>query len=196
MKIRHLLSMAVMLIQLCGLPVVQATPFTFTFSTLPAGGAISGNPGTQVGWGYQLANTDSSNWFVPTQLSASSFSIGIPDASVFDFPTLAPGATVSQAFDLLAHTGLYAVDILPFALPTMSDSGNFTLQGEWWSGDPLAGGSFLQLSDAVLTPYSLEVAGVAGVPLPGSLPLLGAALLAWGAQRRTQKFLQRSRRTG
>ncbi len=191
MKLKHFCGMAIMLVQLCLAPLVQAAPFTFTFSTLPASGAISGNPGTQVGWGYQLVNTDSSNWFVPTQLSASSFSIGIPDASVFDFPTLAPGATVSQAFDLLAHTGLYAVDILPFALPTMSDNGNFTLQGEWWSGDPLAGGSFLQLSDAVLTPYSLEVAGVAAIPLPGSLPLLTAALLVWGVQRRAQKFLQR-----
>jgi len=78
----------------------------------------------------------------------------------------------------------------------MSDSGNFTLQGAWWSGDPLAGGTFLQLSDAVLTPYSLDVAGVAAIPLPGSLPLLTAALLVWVVQRRAQKFLQRGSRTG
>jgi hypothetical protein len=196
MKLRHFCGMVIMLAQLCVAPLVQAAPFTFTFSTLPAAGAISGSPGTQVGWGYQLVNTDSSNWFVPTQLSVSSFSIGLPDASLFDFPMLAPGATVSQAFDLLAHTGLYAIEILPFVLPSMSDSGNFTLQGAWWSGDPLAGGTFLQLSDAVLTPYSLEVAGVAAIPLPGSLPLLTAALLVWGVQRRVQKFLQRGSRTG
>jgi len=32
---------------------------------------------------------------------------------------------------------------------------------------------------------------VAALPLPGSLPLLTAALLVWGVQRRAQKFLQR-----
>lgn len=169
----------------------QALPFTFTWSAGPAGGVVTGLPAQTVGWGYSLINTDSTNWFVPTQLNASSFSLGSPDASYFDFPIVAPGATASAAFDQLAHTGLYGVQIFPFALPGQIDSGFFTLSGEWWSGDPLAGGIFLQASDAVQVPLTLAVEAVVAVPLPGSLPLLLLGLgLLLTRQRRRQKGTQ------
>jgi hypothetical protein len=187
MKRRYLQAVLILLLSLLSLGA-HALPFTFTFTTSPAGGAISGLPGQTVGWGYQLVNTDSSNWFVPTQLNASSFSIGSPDASYFDFPVLAPGATADTAFDALLHTGLYGVQLFPFALAGQSDSGSFTLSGEWWSGDPLAGGIFLQAADAVQASLSLTVAGVTAVPLPGSLPLLmlGLVLLLLRQRRRQE----------
>lgn len=169
----------------------QALPFTFTLSAGPAGGVVSGAPGQTVGWGYSLVNTDSSNWFVPTQLSAASFSIATPDASYFDFPVLAPGATANALFDQLAHTGLYGAQIFPFAAPGQSDSGFFTLSGEWWSGDPLAGGLFLQASDAVLVPLTLQVEAIAALPLPGSLALLVLGLgLLLARQRARQEGTQ------
>lgn len=174
MKRQYLRVVLILLLSLLSLGA-QALPFTFTFATSPAG-AINGLPGQTVGWGYHLVNTDSSNWFVPTQLNASSFSIGSPDASYFDFPLLAPGASVDAAFDALLHTGLYGVQLFPFALAGQSDSGIFTLSGEWWSGDPLAGGTFLQASDAVQASLLLTV-GAAALPLPGSLPLLVCGLL-------------------
>ncbi|RZT10226.1 PEP-CTERM protein-sorting domain-containing protein [Duganella sp. CF402] len=186
MKHRYLRTLLVLLLSMLSLGA-HALPFTFTFAAGPAGGAVSGLPGQTVGWGYQLVNTDSSNWFVPTQLNVSSFSLGVPDASYFDFPILAPGASVDAAFDALLHTGLYGVQIFPFALAGQSDSGLFTVSGEWWSGDPLAGGIFLQAADGVQAAYSLTVAAAA-LPLPGSLPLLalGAALLL-ARQRRRQE---------
>jgi len=169
----------------------QALPFTFTFTASPASGVVSGLPGQTVGWGYELVNTDTSNWFVPTQLNASSFSIGSPDASYFDFPVLAPGAEVDALFDELLHTGLYGVQLFSFALPGQSDSGYFTLSGEWWSGDPLAGGAFLQTADAVQVALTLEVGGAVAVPLPGTLPLLvPGLLLLFAGQRRRQKAPQ------
>jgi hypothetical protein len=188
MKLSHLYAVSALLFNLLLAPVAQALPFTFTFAAQPAGGAISGTPGQTVGWGYQLVNTDTLNWFMPTQLNASSFSIGSPDASYFDFPILAPGATAAAVFDAALHTGLYGVQIFPFALPTQSDSGSFSLSGEWWSGDPLAGGIFLQVADAVPAPLLLEVVGVAAVRLPGSLSLLALGLvLLLASQRRRQK---------
>ena len=193
MKRRYLRAVLILLLSLLSLGA-HALPFTFTFATSPAGGVVSGLPGQTVGWGYQLVNTDASNWFVPTQLNASSFSIGSPDASYFDFPIIAPGATVNTAFDALLHTGLYGVQLLPFALPGQADSGVFTLSGEWWSGDPLAGGVFLQASDAVQASLLLTV-GATALPLPGSLPLLaaGAGVLLWlTGQRSRQQGLQRS----
>lgn len=190
MKLRYLCALAALLLKLLWwAPVASATPFVFTFAAVPAG-AVTGNPGDTVGWGYQLVNTDTLNWFVPTQLNASSFSIGSPDASYFDFPVLAPGATVAAAFNAATHTGLYGLQIFPFALPAMHDSGSFSISGEWWNGDPLAGGTFLQVSDVLLAPLSVAVAGT-GVPAPGSLSLLVAGLsLMWLVQRRRQKGAQ------
>ena len=192
MKLRHFHAVyALLFAVLCWSPAARALPFTFTFAVQPAGGAISGLPGETVGWGYELVNTDTLNWFVPTQLNASSFSLGSPDASYFDFPILVPGATAAAAFDVVLHTGLYGVRIFPFALPTQSDSGGFSLTGEWWSGDPLAGGGFLQAAEVVLAPFSLEVAGTAAVPVPGSLPLLAlGVVLLWARQRRRQEGAQ------
>ncbi|ELX10423.1 hypothetical protein Jab_2c25120 [Janthinobacterium sp. HH01] len=187
MKLRYLCALAALLLKLLWwAPVAGATPFVFTFTAVPSA-AITGNPGDLVGWGYQLVNTDTLNWFVPTQLNASSFSIGSPDASYFDFPVLAPGATASAAFDAATHTGLYGLQIFPFALPATSDNGSFSLSGEWWSGDPLAGGTFLQVSDVLLAPLSVAVAATA-IPAPGSMWLLAVGLpLLWLAQRRRQK---------
>ncbi|HEX5342887.1 MAG TPA: hypothetical protein VFX55_10360 [Duganella sp.] len=133
---------------------------------------------------------------MPTQLNASSFSIGSPDASYFDFPVLAPGATADVTFDALLHNGLYGVQLFPFALAGQGDSGIFTLSGEWWSGDPLAGGTFLQASDAVLAALTLTV-GAAALPLPGSLPLLALGMvLLLLRQRRRQEGLQFGRGLG
>jgi hypothetical protein len=190
MKHRYLQALLVLLLSMLSLSA-HALPFTFTFATGPAGGAVSGLPGQTVGWGYQLVNTDTSNWFVPTVLNASSFSIGSPDASYFDFPILVPGAAAVVAFDAALHAGLYGVQIFPFALPGQVDSGSFSLSGEWWSGDPLSGGTFLQAADVAVSPFSLEVAGITAVPLPGSLPLLALGLvLLWACQRRRKEGAQ------
>ncbi|HYR88897.1 MAG TPA: hypothetical protein VE422_32780, partial [Terriglobia bacterium] len=76
----------------CALVVPSTTAHAdpFTFSLLPAGGTVSGTPGSTVGWGYTVANL-STNWLLTTNLSADLFLNGTPNA-LFDFPILAPGA--------------------------------------------------------------------------------------------------------
>ncbi len=161
----------------------QALPLTFTFGLLPSGGAVTGAPGQLVGWGYTLSNTDALNWFVPTQLSASSFALGTPDAGYFDFPVLAPGLDVSVAFNPATTQGLYGLQLSPGVLPGQSESGHFTLAGEWWSGDPLGGGVLLQPSAQLTAALTVQVGGGA-VPEPATLPLLAVGVLGLAAMAR------------
>jgi hypothetical protein len=182
---------------LCALllsPSAPAAPFTYTFGLLPPGGAVSGAPGRLVGWGYTLANTDAVHWFVPTQLSASSFALGTPDAGYFDFPILGPGLGASLAFDPAAGQGLFGLQLNPGALPGQSESGQFTLAGEWWSGDPFGGGTLPQPGDRALAPFTVQVAGGA-TPEPATLPLLMAGLV-WLIVRPPLMPLRRRRLPG
>jgi hypothetical protein len=180
--LQGLLRACVLWIGLGMAAVAGAAPLTVSFSLEPASGAIQGQAGQTVGWGYKLVNEDADRWFVPTALSASSFSIGTPDASFFDFPILAPSQVASMAFDATAHTGLYGFAISPFALVGQSNAGSFTLVGEWWAGDPFADGVFLFESEAFVADFVVSVIGTPGgtVPVAPSilLMLVGALLLA------------------
>jgi hypothetical protein len=185
-------ALAGLLASLLLAPGARATPLTFTFSATPSGGAISGQPGQLTGWGYDIGNTDTVDWFVPTELSASSFSIGTPDASYFDFPILAPGSSAARAFDAATIAGLFGVQVFGFTTPGQSDSGVFTLSGEWWDGDPLSGGALIQVSDPVTAPFALQVPGAPTLPVPTTALLFatGLGLMGrrwWMGQRRGQQ---------
>jgi hypothetical protein len=81
---------------------------SFTFSTLYETGDISGPAGFTIGWGYTLTHTSLTNCLVLTALSADPFVNGVPIA-IFDFPILAPGATITIPFDALYGFGLHAL---------------------------------------------------------------------------------------
>jgi len=116
---------------------------TFAFSLIPADGNVSGPPGSTVGWGYSLTNQSVTNWLVTTGLNADSFVFGTATA-LFDFPDLAPGTTASQSFNPTSGVGLYELMWDASAPADFANFGNFTLSAEWWSGDPLNGGAFIQ----------------------------------------------------
>ena len=133
------------------------------FTLLPSGGNVSGPPGSLVGWGYSLTNTDPSNWFVTDNLNSDSFSNGTPTL-LFDFPILAPGDTVTETFDSVNSIGLLELQWDVSAPSGFVNSGNFTLSGEWWDGDPLNGGGFIATAPDIALPYSATV--VQGSPTP------------------------------
>ena len=83
--------------------------------------------------------------------------MGVPDASYFDFPILKPGQTVTSIFDLSTASGLYGLKINDAAKDGQTDSGIFTIRGEWWSGDPLSGGTFIQNAVLQFAPFSVLV---------------------------------------
>jgi hypothetical protein len=161
-----------------GLTPHAALASTFTFDTLPATGTLSGAAGDMLGFGYTLTNPSATDWLVITSLDAGVFLEGIADASLFDFPVLAPGTSVAVPF-ATGVSGLFAFTWDPIAPLGASNAGVFTLGGEWWSGDPLGGGVFL--TDAAAASASYQVV-VASEP---ALSSLLALLLAAVARRST-----------
>lgn len=163
----------------------------YTFSTDPASGDIQGPPGSTIGWGYSITNEDTTNWLVPTNLAADSIPNSTPDASVFDFPVVAPGATASLAFDAVAGTGLYGITWDPSAPVGLSEGGVFTLDAEWWTGDPSSGGQFVQDATEETAAFQATVSSpvVSGTPEPRSvaLLLLSCLALALFLRRRIQR---------
>jgi hypothetical protein len=155
---------------------------SITFGLLPPDGDVSGPPGSLVGWGYSLTNDSTSDWFLATDLNSDSFSNGAP-TSLFDFPDLAPGATVTEAFDPVNSIGLFELQWDPAAPVGFVNSGDFTLSGQWYDGDPFNGSNFIADATDTSLSYAATVTGsVSSVPEPSNLLLLAsgiAAIIGW-----------------
>ena len=151
------------------------------FALLPPAGAVSGPAGSTVGWGYSLINNSTADWFVSASLNSDSFSNGTP-TSLFDFPDLAPGQTVTEAFDAVNSIGLFQLQWDASAPGGFTNTGSFVLSGQWWEADPSNGGSFIASAIDVALPYNATVSGGSGstTPEPSALWLLvfGIALIA------------------
>ena len=147
----------------------------YTFSVLPAGGSIAGPANSTIGWGYSITNPSATQWLVITGLSAGTFVNGSPDSSYFDFPVIPPSTTVTVPFSSTAHAGLYGL-VWDSAAPSgFVNTGTFTLVAEWWTGDPLGGGTFSTDAPDQNAAYS-ATAGAGSTPTPTSVP----ALPVWG----------------
>jgi hypothetical protein len=157
------------------------------FTLDPPGGAVFGDPGTTVGWGYSVTNQSEENWLVLSGLSADAFAHATPDASLFDFPILAPGATLDVPY-AAGLAGLFRITWDPTAPVGFTSSGTFVLSAEAWDGNPLLGGSFVSLELDRSAAYSATVSSsdTAAVPEPSALLLMigGATGLLWRRRAR------------
>ena len=166
----------------------------YDFGIIPGDGNISGAPGATIGWGYSITNDSATDWLLATNLDADSFAYGTPTL-LFDFPEVAPGATVTESFDPIGGTGLYEDVLNASAPPGSVDSGNFVLSAQWYEGDPFNGGNFI--SDAIdsSAAYTATVTvEVSGVPEPSSKWLFLTAIVAIGfgkAVQRRRVFVRR-----
>lgn len=185
MRIKHVwlsLSAGVLLLMMGA----TARADTITLSTLPGSGAVSGPPGSTVGWGYTLTNNSATNFFVSESIDSSLFlsTNGTPDASIFDFPTLAPLQTVSLAYDPLNLLGLFQFTWNTNVPVGTTEAGNFMVFGQFCSNpaDSTTCGNVVPGS----APFSATVTSpLAAVPEPGTVLLLESGLLALvGAARK------------
>lgn len=141
------------------LNLAQAAPL-FSFSLLPADGALSGPARTSIGWGYSITNR-SSDYLVPTAINSDLFTHGTPLA-LFDFPVVAPNSTATEAF-ALDSSGLFQLTWDTTAPSGFVNAGLFELSVSIYDSDPMAAGNLLFTSNDIFTPYS---ATVAAAPTP------------------------------
>src|SRR5579862_9497910 len=166
------------------LPILRADSYTFTL--IPATGSVSGPPGSTVGWGYQLDNMSASDWLVTSDLQAGTFLDGSPNA-LFDFPDLGPGNSVAVPFDPVTGSGLYELTWDGSAPIGFTNSGTFELDAQWWTGDPLTGGTFISDAPSIDVNYSAVVTAASSVPEPSSTILLLVIVLGMLGLRRRRR---------
>jgi len=151
--------------------VISRGADVYTFDLLPASGQISGAPGSTTGWGYSITNHSSSLWLATSALTSDPFSHATPSL-LFDFPQLAPGATVALPFNAAGGAGLMSVTLDSNTPTGFSNVGNFILSAGWWNGDPLGGGSFLSDAPDATRAYIVTAMGSAPVPEPSTVALI------------------------
>lgn len=160
------------LLALCLFAIPALPADIYNFNSLPADGNIAGSPGETIGWGYSLQNQSSALWLVTTELNSSGFLNSTPKL-IFDFPAVAPGASVTLPYDPSSGAGLYEMTWAASAPLGFVNSGTFDLSAQWWSGDPLPGGSLVSSALDAFQSYSATV-----TPEPSSIGLAGFALLS------------------
>jgi hypothetical protein len=130
---RCLYSVSLTLGVLLATQAARADSLSFTFFPDPiSGGDVSGPAGSTVGWGYSITNDPTSSDYLDISgIDSDLFAAadGNPDASIFNFANLAPGQTVSQAYDPADSLGLFQFT-WNAGLPTgTTEAGHFTLYG-------------------------------------------------------------------
>jgi hypothetical protein len=157
---------------------------TIDFALLP-GATITGTAGSKIGWGYTVTDNSADEWLIFTDLNADPFASATP-AILFDFPILSPGATVTREYDSTLRTGLLELTLNNVLLSQVTNTGNFVLGAQWWSGDPFSGGTYIEDADPVVVGYT-AIASPASVPEPATGLLVGGVLSALLWRRRRAK---------
>jgi MYXO-CTERM domain-containing protein len=156
------------------------------------GGALSGLPGSTVGWGFTLTNDV--NWIEVVQ---AQFCLDVPlgnpcfDASpqfidIISSPPndviVGPSGSASQPYAPLSFMGLGSFIIDPGATLGSSVVGNILLTYNEFDGDPNQGGNQIGFNEAISASASVTAAASA-VPEPATWGLAAIALAGLGARR-------------
>ncbi len=155
---------------------------SFTFATDPASGVIAGPPGSTIGWGYTITNNSLTDYVEFSALSAGGFLNGTP-LLIFDFPIIAPGATVSVAFDAINGLGLYQLTWDATAPAGFVNSGMFMLTGDFCTDSACLS----MIPNSSLTQsvnYTATVTAPGTVPEPATVLLLATSLAAVALKRK------------
>jgi hypothetical protein len=193
---RRYLSWAVLAAGLL-LTAAAAHADSLTFTVTPVN--VSGPAGTTVGWGFTITNDPNStgDYLDISGIDSDLFAAtdGTPDASIFLFPNLAPGQSVTQIYDSVAGLGLFQFTWNLGLATGTTEAGQFRLFGafcdptvdQFCAEDGSVTSTLLAAGD-----YAATVIPASGTPIsePSSILLLVSGLCAIGfgicAGRKTQ----------
>ena len=153
-----------------------------TLTLDPVGGALTGAPGSTVGWGFTLENLGVN--FV--EVTSFEFCVGVitspcnnsslgtfTDFTPFNFILVGPSSSVTQVFDNTLMTGVGSFLINLGA--TGSDIGQIVMHYDLYSSDPTLGGTQIAFNNSLTADASVTVE-TRSVPEPASLLLLASGL--------------------
>jgi hypothetical protein len=173
----------ILLVALLGLFLNNAAKAAVSFQLDPYDGTISGLPGTAMGWGFTLTNTE--NFLVVT---SSAFEPSAPLGTFTDFisapdnffvvgPAPAASNSWSQVFNATTKTGLGSFTFSPTTLPDTVAYGEIVISYDLFSRSPLDP-NFNPDTDTLSNGNELTAfASVSTVPSPGAFCLFGSAML-------------------
>jgi hypothetical protein len=175
--------LAVLGLALIGL---TASADTITLDLTPAGGTVSGLPGSTVGWGYTIGNGSNDYLIVANSYFCESgqdplFTTCTQALGTYsDFIAnngilIAPGDTGSQSFDASTQSGVGEYIIDPSATAGESDTGSLVVLYDLFDAN------FNQIGGAMELTAGAEVnviGGASPVPEPRFPILLGCVLAA------------------
>jgi hypothetical protein len=154
---------------------------SLSFTTEPNPGNVSGIAGSTVGWGYSITNNSMSNYLDLTGIDSDLFlaTDGTPDASIFDFPVLAPLQTITEQYDPANFIGLFQFTWNPGVPVGTTETGQFTVYAQFCDAPDLShcGSTVSASADYTATVISNFPASV---PETSSFLLLVSALCGIG----------------
>ena len=160
---------------------------SLTFTVTPTD--VSGPAGTTVGWGFTITNNPNTtgDFLDISGIDSDLFAAtdGTPDASIFLFPNLASGQSVTQLYDGVAGLGLFQFTWNLGLATGTTEAGEFRLYGAFC--DPTVD-HFCAEDDSVKSVvlatanYSATVSAAPGtsVPEPSSILMLLLGLCGIG----------------
>jgi hypothetical protein len=170
-----------------------------TLTLDPTNGTLTGAPGQTVGWGFTLDNSTDYLLVTGTQFcgggstppfcNALSPNLGTyTDFAGPQFLVVGPtpeSPSLSQTYDNTLQTGLGSFAINPTAALGSSVTGSIELTYDLYSVDPNApnfnpNADQISVGNFLVTGATVDVASPVSVPEPGTLPLMAAAMGAFG----------------
>jgi hypothetical protein len=145
------------------------TASSFSFQTTPLDGVLYGAPGSTLDYGYIIKNPDPNLYLMTTNFTSGTFDHATV-FDLFDFPILGPGQ--------MADGDLFQIQLDLSAPVGFTNSGAFVISADFYNGDPLNGGTFVNSADDQIQGYTVIVSPEPSYTAGAAIVLLALCAVA------------------